>query len=314
MRTLFVIAGVTLLSLRVAAQTQTITFVSDTSWSVTDPQGNPLGFAQSVCGAPGAPLPPNCTAAPGGVWGADSQLSEIPGATWIWAPGLAGSTPISTDPEVLFTNAFFLAGPPVSGTIRIAADDFAKVLVNGAPAGTIGSLTDAGASAAASASLTTFDLTPFLVPGANIITIDGANASFGCTTYDCNPAGVVFGGSLEYFAITSLPIDIQPGSFPNTINPRSKGVTPVAILSVPGFDARSVVPSTVRFGKTGTETGPVHYSYQDVDLDGDLDLVLTFKTQSTGIRCGTTSAVLRGTLVTGQTMDGTDSVVTTGCK
>ena len=53
---------------------------------------------------------------------------------------------------------------------------------------------------AASSSLKTFDIGPFLVPGTNVITVEGANGNFGCGSgpYSCNPAGVVFGGSLNF--------------------------------------------------------------------------------------------------------------------
>ena len=50
---------------------------------------------------------------------------------------------------------------------------------------------------------------------------------------------------------TSLPttitvaIDIKPGSFPNSINPKSRGVIPVAILTTDSFDATTVDSTTV---------------------------------------------------------------------
>jgi hypothetical protein len=40
----------------------------------------------------------------------------------------------------------------------------------------------------------------------------------------------------------AVPIDIKPGSFPNSINPQSKGVIPVAILTTDTFDATTVDP------------------------------------------------------------------------
>ena len=44
-----------------------------------------------------------------------------------------------------------------------------------------------------------------------------------------------------------ISIDIKPGSFPDSINPRSKGVIPVAILTTDTFDATTVDSATVRF-------------------------------------------------------------------
>jgi hypothetical protein len=46
----------------------------------------------------------------------------------------------------------------------------------------------------------------------------------------------------------NFEIDIKPGSFPNSINPRSKGVIPVAILTTDTFDATTVDPLSVTFG------------------------------------------------------------------
>lgn len=68
----------------------------------------------------------------------------------------------------------------------------------------------------------------------------------------------------------------------------SKATVPVAILSTPGFHARTVDPASVRFGdphdaqqRDCTEAhgrGHVH----DVDGDGDADLLLHFTVGATG--------------------------------
>lgn len=111
-----------------------------------------------------------------------------------------------------------------------------------------------------------------------------------------------------------VAIDIKPGSFPNSINPGSRGVIPVAILSDGTFDATTVQPATVRFGPTGTEAAAVHSALEDVDHDGKLDLILHFRTQATGIACGTTSGSLTGTTIGGQAIHGSDSIRTVGCS
>lgn len=114
--------------------------------------------------------------------------------------------------------------------------------------------------------------------------------------------------------VLAVAIDIKPGTYPNSINPRSKGRTPVAVLTTDAFDATSVDPATVRFGMTGTEAAPVHAALADVDGDGDVDLIVHFKTQDTGIQCGDKSASLRGLRFDGQAVGGSDSVETVGCK
>jgi hypothetical protein len=112
----------------------------------------------------------------------------------------------------------------------------------------------------------------------------------------------------------TVTIDIKPGEFPNRINitrdPNRIEVIPVAILTTPTFDATTVDPATVRFGKTGTEAAPVRAALEDADGDGTIDLVLHFRTQDTGLQCGDTSAVLTGKTVSGQAIQGSDSIVT----
>jgi len=83
-----------------------------------------------------------------------------------------------------------------------------------------------------------------------------------------------------------VTIDIYPGSFPNSINPRSNGVIPVAILTQGGFDARTVDVKTVRFGHFGTEAVVVQSALEDVDRMVILDLILQFRTQDTGFSAG----------------------------
>jgi hypothetical protein len=111
-----------------------------------------------------------------------------------------------------------------------------------------------------------------------------------------------------------VTIDIKPGTFPNSINPRAQGAIPVAIVTTETFNATAINPTTVRFGRTGTEAAPVHSAFQDVDSDGDVDLILHFKTQQTTIQCGDTSASLTGQTPDGQAIEGSDSIVTVGCR
>jgi hypothetical protein len=114
--------------------------------------------------------------------------------------------------------------------------------------------------------------------------------------------------------VTQVFIDIKPGSFPNSINPRNRGKIPVAILTTATFDATTVDPTTVRFGRTGTEAAPVHAALQDVDGDGDTDMVLHFNTQETGILCGDVSASLTGKTFSEQAIEDSDAINTVGCK
>ena len=111
-----------------------------------------------------------------------------------------------------------------------------------------------------------------------------------------------------------VSIDIHSGSFPNSINPRSKGVILVAILTTDTFDATTVDPLSVQFGPDGAPEAHGRGHTEDVNGDGKKDLVLHFRTQDTGIVCGDTSASLTGEIYSGQAIEGTDSIRTVGCK
>jgi hypothetical protein len=106
----------------------------------------------------------------------------------------------------------------------------------------------------------------------------------------------------------TIDIDIKPGSYPNLINLQSRGVITVAILTTDYFDATTVDPLSVAFGPSATaeEHGMGHI--EDVDEDGDLDLLLHFNTQETGITCIDIEAVLTGETFDGQVVGGFDSV------
>ena len=200
-----------------ATPASVITFTSGSSWvaSTADPgptangKGpNWLGPAELVCLNDFSPYacPPGAVdyGYPfGGGWPAD--LSSVPGAAWIWAPGVTGASAPAPLAQYFFSKTFILTGHPVAGSISVAADDFAAVFVNQAQVGTIGSTTDIGAATDAESFLHTFDVSGFLQPGRNTITVEAQNGSAffspicdeGCP-YDENPAGVVFGGSFSF--------------------------------------------------------------------------------------------------------------------
>lgn len=114
-------------------------------------------------------------------------------------------------------------------------------------------------------------------------------------------------------APATVALDIKPGGFPNSINLKSNGVIPVAVLTTPTFNAASIDVGTVRFGSTGTEAAPKQSALEDVDRDGDLDRVFHFKLQDTAIQCRDTRATLTGQTVSGGAIAGTDSIRVLGC-
>ncbi len=112
----------------------------------------------------------------------------------------------------------------------------------------------------------------------------------------------------------SAEIDIKPGRNPNKIKLKSKGVIPVAILTTHNFDATTVDPLSVEFGPKGATESHGRGHIEDVDGDGDADLVLHFRTRRTGIQCGDTSVSLTGHTFGGQMIEGSDSIKTVKCK
>lgn len=108
-----------------------------------------------------------------------------------------------------------------------------------------------------------------------------------------------------------VKIDIKPGSDPNSINPKSKGTIPVAILSAPDFDAPTRLDkSSLTFGRTGNEMSLAfcNKSPEDVNGDGLLDQVCHFNTNKAGFQPGDTEGILKGKTTDGIEIIGKDSV------
>ena len=99
-------------------------------------------------------------------------------------------------------------------------------------------------------------------------------------------------------------IDIKPGSDPNSINLKSKGVVPVAVLSNEEFDASDVDPTTVVFAGAS----PLRWTQEDVDGDGLMDMLFFFKTQVLDLVESSTDATLTGKTIDGVQIEGTDTV------
>ena len=105
-----------------------------------------------------------------------------------------------------------------------------------------------------------------------------------------------------------VEIDIKPGSSPNSINPDSKGIIPVAILTTDAFDAATVNATTVTFGPGAATMVHKKAHLEDVDDDGDTDMLLHFRTRDTGIEAGDTEAELTGLTFDGQEIYGVDLI------
>ena len=129
------------------------------------------------------------------------------------------------------------------------------------------------------------------------------------------PAGWIFyanGGYLVEYECQQVAIDVKPGSFPNSINNDGNGVIPVAILTTETFDAATVDPFSVTLdgaaarvkGKSGNAG-----SLEDVDGDGDLDLVVQIEdVDGTYLLDVDATAFLTAFTYEGEKVTGSDSI------
>lgn len=137
---------------------------------------------------------------------------------------------------------------------------------------------------------------------------------------DVDSDGYICG--LGFSSIVPVAIDIKPGSDPNSISLSAWGRVPVAVLTTDHFDAATLAPSTVTLGDNyGDDTevatrrnGSLMSSLEDVDGDGDLDLILHFEVQALvtngDLNEYTTVLILKGGTVTGDPIRGGDAVRT----
>jgi len=85
------------------------------------------------------------------------------------------------------------------------------------------------------------------------------------------------------FTVEALPvqIDVKPGDSINSVNLKSRGTVPVAILGSADFNAATVVPESIRLAGASVAvkpSGALRYSIEDVNGDGFADLVFHIKT------------------------------------
>ena len=116
-------------------------------------------------------------------------------------------------------------------------------------------------------------------------------------------------GAFESLPAERIQIDIKPGSDPNSVNLKSKGVLPIAILSTEAFDALSVDVSTLRFGDSlliregGTPVSALRSAVEDINGDG-LDDVSVKVSVPDLVDQGALGAMTFAGSLTGATWDG----------
>lgn len=114
-----------------------------------------------------------------------------------------------------------------------------------------------------------------------------------------------------------VSIDIAPKSNANLVNLNSTGSISVAVLSVTGFDAPTVVErASLRFGATGTENPPLTFgrlsklscSAGDINGDGLADLVCKFAIPGANFTCSSQVGLLSGALQNGDLFTSQDLI------
>ena len=95
--------------------------------------------------------------------------------------------------------------------------------------------------------------------------------------------------------VLDVSFDIKPGSCPNPLNLKSKGVLPVAILGTEDFDITQIDPQSITISRNGYNgsVSPIRWASEDVGtpfddelcdchelgVDGYMDMTLKFNTQ-----------------------------------
>lgn len=109
-------------------------------------------------------------------------------------------------------------------------------------------------------------------------------------------------------------VDIKPGGDPNSINCSNPGeIISVAVLTTDDFDATTLDHTTVIFEGArevhiDPMTGNPRRHEDDVDEDGDIDLIFHFRLDDTDLTCDSTDGRLSGETYGGQAIGGTDAI------
>lgn len=107
-----------------------------------------------------------------------------------------------------------------------------------------------------------------------------------------------------------VKIDIKPGSFPNSINLGNNGNVPVGVFTGTyegvSFDTTTIDRNSLLFA--GAPDLGIGKSPQDLDADGDMDMVFHFDTSKLNLTSASTEATLTGKTTGNIYFEGTDSV------
>lgn len=98
-----------------------------------------------------------------------------------------------------------------------------------------------------------------------------------------------------YCPAIPVAIDVAPYREPNIVSGVGRGLTAVAVLGAPDFDAADVDTSTLRFGPGGAPPASGWPGFLwDVNRDGWPDRVTFFRARDIGLQPGDSEACLSG--------------------
>lgn len=168
-----------------------------------------------------------------------------------------------------------------------------------------------------------------LEPGLHDATFSSNIEALSAAVIDVDPDNNTKQFTLSVDCAVPVTLNIKPHSDPNSINTKSKGNIPTAVLTTEqgeygnpiAFDATTILPLTAHFGAKNlsindngaTEKhnkGHIEDSYEldEITKDGDDDMVLHFPTQDTGLASGDLEACIKGKFV-----DGVNNFTFFGC-
>jgi hypothetical protein len=251
------------------------------------------------------PCSPNITSGcyPGGELLSGFDMTDNPAATLVViADGAFGNSTAVAGPNLFGSNMeLTFSGADNSGVGFDIVDVFGGNSWTVTVTGTSGVLFSGPASGSLAGTFLGFKVSGDIITQINFNGLSG------------NPQAELIDNLTFGQCCLEIDIDIKPGSDPNSINcNNSNSNIPVAILTTDSFDATTVDHTTVTFEgasewHTNNQGEPKRHE-DDVDNDGDVDLVLHFKLADTDLTCDSTTGTLTGETFDGQCIEGTDSV------
>lgn len=130
---------------------------------------------------------------------------------------------------------------------------------------------------------------------------------FGSTTTSVSDYTLNISGITAASRTKQINIEVKPGNDKLTrLNPRSKGVIPVAIMGSASFDVSGIKQSSLSFGASGNEKSlsKCQSVRRDINKDGYADQLCHFSNRSTNFQSGAIEGILKGKTSNGVNFEG----------